>query len=205
LLSTTSLNFVRRSEISANSQRPTANVLLLDTIGELSRIYRFGTVAFVGGSLVRSGGHNPIEPAAAGIPVCFGPHMSNFREIAATFLHNDAAMSRRIYIETPANCYQNHHSNIRFWSKMGLLVGVASRIADVRQAMNRGGHPALLMVDTISSLASIDYRHDEWEVDVTVAGSQKGLMLPPGLSFNAISDKALAAAISAGKDTAQSA
>ena len=95
LLSTTSLNFVRRSEISANSQRPTANVLLLDTIGELSRIYRFGTVAFVGGSLVRSGGHNPIEPAAAGIPVCFGPHMSNFREIAATFLHNDAAVEVR--------------------------------------------------------------------------------------------------------------
>ena len=95
LLSTTSLNFVRRSEISANSQRPTANVLLLDTIGELSRIYRFGTVAFVGGSLVRSGGHNPIEPAAAGIPVCFGPHMSNFREIAATFLQNDAAVEVR--------------------------------------------------------------------------------------------------------------
>src|SRR5690606_38664919 len=57
----------------------------------------------------------------------------------------------------------------------------------------RAGHPALLMVDTISSLGSIDYRHDEWGVDVTVAGSQKGLMLPPGLSFNAVSDKALAA------------
>jgi alanine-glyoxylate transaminase / serine-glyoxylate transaminase / serine-pyruvate transaminase len=75
--------------------------------------------------------------------------------------------------------------------------GVASQIAAVRQAMNRAGHPALLMVDTISSLASIDYRHDEWEVDVTVAGSQKGLMLPPGLSFNAISDKALVAGRSA--------
>src|SRR4029077_12535310 len=71
--------------------------------------------------------------------------------------------------------------------------GVTSRIAEVRQAMNRTGHPALYMVDTISSLASIDYRHDEWGVDVTVAGSQKGLMLPPGLSFNAVSDKALAA------------
>jgi alanine-glyoxylate transaminase/serine-glyoxylate transaminase/serine-pyruvate transaminase len=59
--------------------------------------------------------------------------------------------------------------------------------------MDRAGHPALFMVDTISSLASIDYRHDEWKVDVTVAGSQKGLMLPPGLSFNAISAKALAA------------
>ncbi len=71
--------------------------------------------------------------------------------------------------------------------------GVPSRIAKLRAAMNRARHPALLIVDTISSLASIDYRHDEWEVDVTIAGSQKGLMLPPGLSFNALSDKALAA------------
>ena len=59
--------------------------------------------------------------------------------------------------------------------------------------MDRAGHPALLMVDTISSLGSIDYRHDEWRVDVTVSCSQKGLMLPPGLGFNAVSDKALAA------------
>ena len=72
--------------------------------------------------------------------------------------------------------------------------GVASRIADLRQAIDRAGHPALFMVDTISSLASIDYRHDAWGVDVTVAGSQKGLMLPPGLSFNAVSDRALKAA-----------
>src|SRR5271156_2986419 len=71
--------------------------------------------------------------------------------------------------------------------------GVTSGIAKIRQEMNRCNHPALLMVDTISSLGSIDYRHDEWGVDVTVAGSQKGLMLPPGLSFNAISEKALAA------------
>jgi alanine-glyoxylate transaminase / serine-glyoxylate transaminase / serine-pyruvate transaminase len=71
--------------------------------------------------------------------------------------------------------------------------GVTSRVAEVRQAMNRARHPALLLVDTISSLGSIDYRHDEWEVDVTVAGSQKGLMLPPGLSFNAVSPKALSA------------
>lgn len=76
--------------------------------------------------------------------------------------------------------------------------GVTSRIPEIRSAMNRAGHPALLIVDTISSLASIDYRHDEWEVDVTVAGSQKGLMLPPGLSFNAISEKALSANKSAG-------
>jgi alanine-glyoxylate transaminase/serine-glyoxylate transaminase/serine-pyruvate transaminase len=71
--------------------------------------------------------------------------------------------------------------------------GVTSRVAEVRRSIDRVRHPALLMVDTISSLACIDYRHDEWGVDVTVAGSQKGLMLPPGLSFNAISEKALAA------------
>jgi alanine-glyoxylate transaminase/serine-glyoxylate transaminase/serine-pyruvate transaminase len=71
--------------------------------------------------------------------------------------------------------------------------GVASNIHAVRVAMDRAQHPALLMVDTISSLGSIDYRHDDWGVDVTVGGSQKGLMLPPGLSFNAISPKALAA------------
>ena len=71
--------------------------------------------------------------------------------------------------------------------------GVTSKVADVRVAIDRVGHPALFMVDTISSLASIDYRHDEWGVDVTVGGLQKGLMLPPGLSFNAIGAKALAA------------
>lgn len=71
--------------------------------------------------------------------------------------------------------------------------GTAARVAEVRAAIDAASHPALFMVDTISSLASIDYRHDEWGVDVTVAGSQKGLMLPPGLSFNCISPKALAA------------
>jgi len=71
--------------------------------------------------------------------------------------------------------------------------GVTSGIAAVRRALDAARHPALLMVDTISSLASIDYRHDEWGVDVTVGASQKGLMLPPGLSFNAVGDKALAA------------
>ena len=70
--------------------------------------------------------------------------------------------------------------------------GVTSRIAEIREAIDRAHHPALFMVDTISSLASIDYRHDAWKVDVTVAGSQKGLMLPPGLGFNAVSKKALA-------------
>jgi len=75
--------------------------------------------------------------------------------------------------------------------------GVVSRIAEVRKSIDAAKHPALFMVDTISSLASMDYRHDEWGVDVTVAGSQKGLMLPPGLSFNCISPKALAAGKSA--------
>ena len=72
--------------------------------------------------------------------------------------------------------------------------GCTSRIDEVRAAIDAAKHPALLMVDTISSLASIDYKHDAWGVEVTIAGSQKGLMLPPGLSFNAVSAKALAAA-----------
>src|SRR5580765_2997157 len=75
--------------------------------------------------------------------------------------------------------------------------GAVSRIAEIRKAIDAAKHPALFMVDTISSLASMDYRHDEWGVDVTVAGSQKGLMLPPGLSFNCVSKKALAASKSA--------
>jgi alanine-glyoxylate transaminase/serine-glyoxylate transaminase/serine-pyruvate transaminase len=75
--------------------------------------------------------------------------------------------------------------------------GATSRIGLVRKAMDAASHPALLIVDTISSLGSIDYRHDEWGVDVTVAGSQKGLMLPPGLSFNAVSEKARKASAAA--------
>ena len=71
--------------------------------------------------------------------------------------------------------------------------GITSDIPAIRKAIDRAGHTALFFVDTISSLGSIDYRHDEWGVDVTVGGSQKGLMLPPGLSFNAISKKALVA------------
>src|SRR6476620_5178907 len=71
--------------------------------------------------------------------------------------------------------------------------GALTPIADSRKAIDAAGHPALFMVDTISSLASADYRHDEWGVDVSIGGAQKGLMLPPGMSFNAVSDKALAA------------
>ena len=75
--------------------------------------------------------------------------------------------------------------------------GCRSHIDEVRKAIDAAGHPALLMVDTVSSLASMDLRHDEWGIDVTVSGSQKGLMLPPGLSFTAVSEKALAASKSA--------
>jgi len=88
LLATSPIAFVRRSDLDA---RPSADLLLLDTFGELAKVYRYATVAFVGGTLVPNGGHNPIEPAAAGVPVCFGPSMSNFREIAQVFLRNEAA------------------------------------------------------------------------------------------------------------------
>jgi 3-deoxy-D-manno-octulosonic-acid transferase len=87
LLDTTSLRYVRRSAI----QGKPADILLLDTFGELARMYHYGTVAFVGGSIAPFGGHNPIEPAAAGVPVCFGPLMTNFREIATAFLEAGAA------------------------------------------------------------------------------------------------------------------
>jgi 3-deoxy-D-manno-octulosonic-acid transferase len=87
LLATTKIPFIRRSQWN---DRP-ADVLLLDTFGELAKVYRFASAAFVGGSLVPTGGHNPIEPAAAGVPVCFGPHMTNFREIARVFLRDGGA------------------------------------------------------------------------------------------------------------------
>ena len=113
LLATSPLRFVRRSEMelrvasselrgrspeealaTRNSQLAT-DVLLLDTFGELAKIYRYATVAFIGGTLVPTGGHNPIEAAASGVPVCFGPSMSNFREIAQVFLRNAAAAEVR--------------------------------------------------------------------------------------------------------------
>ena len=74
---------------------------------------------------------------------------------------------------------------------------MTSNIAAVRKAIDAAKHPALLLVDTISGLASADYEHDAWGVDVTISGSQKGLMLPPGISFNAVSPKAVAAASAA--------
>lgn len=91
LLATSPLKWARRSELEAGNADG-ADVLLLDTIGELARIYSYAAAAFVGGSLIANGGHNPIEPAAAGIPVCFGPNMSNFREIAETFLAGEGAV-----------------------------------------------------------------------------------------------------------------
>lgn len=88
ILQAANVRFIRRSDWNNGP----ADVLLLDTFGELSKVYRFATAAFVGGSLVPTGGHNPIEPAAAGVPVCFGPHMSNFREIAGVFLRDGGAL-----------------------------------------------------------------------------------------------------------------
>lgn len=88
LLDQAGLKSVRRSGGQAPSP---VHVLLLDTFGELARIYRYGTAAFVGGTITPAGGHNPIEPAAAGVPVCFGRSMTNFRDIAAAFLEAGAA------------------------------------------------------------------------------------------------------------------
>jgi 3-deoxy-D-manno-octulosonic-acid transferase len=90
LLAATNIRFVRRRELDTTSS--SADLLLLDTFGELAKSYRYATAAFVGGTLAPFGGHNPIEPAAAGVPVCFGRSMSNFREIAEVFLRNDAAV-----------------------------------------------------------------------------------------------------------------
>ena len=87
----------------------------------------------------------------------------------------------------------NHEIKAVFVVHNETSTGVASRIGECRKAIDNAKHPALYMVDTISSLASIDYKHEEWKVDVTVGGSQKGLLLPPGLSFNAISSKAIEA------------
>jgi 3-deoxy-D-manno-octulosonic-acid transferase len=91
ILRAAEVRFVRRSDWSDGP----ADVLLLDTFGELSKVYRFATAAFVGGSLVPTGGHNPIEPAAVGVPVCFGPYMSNFREIAGVFLRDGGAVEAK--------------------------------------------------------------------------------------------------------------
>jgi alanine-glyoxylate transaminase/serine-glyoxylate transaminase/serine-pyruvate transaminase len=95
----------------------------------------------------------------------------------------EAALRKDVKKEIKAVCVLHNETS----------TGCLSPVAEIRKAIDAAGHPALFMVDTISSLASTDYRHDEWGVDVTVGGAQKGLMLPPGMSFNAVSDKALAA------------
>lgn len=97
-------------------------------------------------------------------------------------------------VETKLSADRNHQIKAVAVVHNETSTGVTSQIAEIREAIDRARHPGLLIVDTISSLASIDYRHDEWGVDVTVGCSQKGLMLPPGLGLNAISDKALKAA-----------
>ena len=89
MLVTSSFRYARRSNLEELPGG--ADILLLDTFGELAKIYRYADAAFIGGTLVKTGGHNPIEAAAAGVPVCFGPSMSNFREIAEVFLRNEAA------------------------------------------------------------------------------------------------------------------
>jgi 3-deoxy-D-manno-octulosonic-acid transferase len=97
LLAASPVRFVRRTEIDRRDRDPDqpVDLLLLDSFGELATLYRYADAAFVGGSLVPAGGHNPIEPAAVGAPVAFGPYMSNFREIAATFLEQNAAVEVR--------------------------------------------------------------------------------------------------------------
>jgi len=120
LLEKTGMRYVRRSVTPSVSEGPgrtggapptppgpsltlgVTGVLLLDTFGELARVYGHATAAFVGGSLVPTGGHNPIEAAAAGVPVCFGPHMTNFREIASEFLRADGAVEVRSAAEVAA-------------------------------------------------------------------------------------------------------
>ena len=96
-------------------------------------------------------------------------------------------------VEARLSADRNHETKAVMVVHNETSTGVTSRIGEIRKAIDSAGHQALFMVDVISSLGSIDYRHDEWSVDVTVGGSQKGLMLPPGLSFNAISAKALEA------------
>jgi alanine-glyoxylate transaminase/serine-glyoxylate transaminase/serine-pyruvate transaminase len=104
---------------------------------------------------------------------------------------------------SPAAIEERLHADANHVIKAVIVVhnetstGVTSRIGDIRAAIDRASHPALFIVDAISSLGSMEYRHDEWQVDVTVSCSQKGLMLPPGLGFNAISEKALKASAQA--------
>lgn len=128
LLATTSLRFRRRTELPA--QAGPADVLLVDTFGELARLYRYATAAFVGGTLVPLGGHNPIEPAAAGVAVCFGPSMTNFREIAAAFLADKAA-------EEVATAGEVARFALKMFDDPGLRHNVGERARNVVER-NRG-------------------------------------------------------------------
>jgi 3-deoxy-D-manno-octulosonic-acid transferase len=136
LLGTSPVRFVRRSELSEEKPPVQADVLLLDSIGELSRIYRHATVAFIGGSLVASGGHNPIEAAAAGVPVCFGRSMSNFREIAQTFLRAEAAVEVRDAAEAIdfAGSMFDNEAMQRAWGERARATVVQNRGASERSA-----------------------------------------------------------------------
>lgn len=134
LLSTSSIRFARRSELEAFEGG--AEILLLDTFGELAKVYRYATVAFVGGSLVPHGGHNPIEPAAAGVPVCFGPSMTNFREIAQVFLRNEAARTVESAAEVMAFATEmfEDETKQRAWGERGRQTVLQNRGASERTA-----------------------------------------------------------------------
>jgi 3-deoxy-D-manno-octulosonic-acid transferase len=138
LLANAKLPVVRRSEWNDGP----ADILLLDTFGELAKVYRFATAAFVGGSLVPTGGHNPIEPAAAGVPVCFGPHMSNFREIARVFLRDGGAVevrsaagvftfADRMFDDGTAQCAMSGQARATVEQNRGAAALTAARIVEL--------------------------------------------------------------------------
>lgn len=136
LLATSSLRFVRRSELEGLPESADADLLLLDTFGELAKVYRYASAAFIGGTLVPRGGHNPIEAAAAGVPVCFGRSMSNFREIAQVFLHNEAAMevsSAAEAVDFVARMLDDAHLQ-RSWGERGRASVMQNRGASKRTA-----------------------------------------------------------------------
>lgn len=134
LLATSTMRFVRRSELE--SFTGDADVLLLDTFGELAKVYRYASAAFIGGTLVPTGGHNPIEAAAAGVPVCFGPSMSNFREIAQVFLRNEAAMEVQTAAEAIdfAGTMFDNAALRRQWGERGRQTVLQNRGASERTA-----------------------------------------------------------------------
>lgn len=142
MLAVSSLKFLRRSEsgVAGSGLRgasgETVDVLLLDTFGELARIYRYATAAFIGGSLVPMGGHNPIEAAAAGVPVCFGPSMTNFREIAQVFLRNEAAEQVRTAADVAAFAARmlQQPELQRAWGERGRTTVLQNRGASERTA-----------------------------------------------------------------------